>query len=79
MGLNPGAVGWESQMNPLCYGRLPRLGGKIVPNERFVALAELALNKFVTLKWAIFLNGPYPASFSFIFVFSNKHYKFYNN
>ena len=27
---------------------------------------------------AIFLNGPSPASFSFIFVFSNKHYNFYN-
>ena len=24
-----------------------------------------------------FLNGPFPASFSFIFVFSNKHYNFY--
>ena len=23
-------------------------------------------------------NGPFPASFSFIFVFSNKHHKFYN-
>ena len=25
-----------------------------------------------------FLNGPFPASFSFIFIFSSKHYNFYN-
>ena len=29
-------------------------------------------------KLLFFKNGPTPASFSFIFVFPNKHYKFYN-
>ena len=32
----------------------------------------------VTLPQGFFKNGPTPASFLFIFVFSNKHYKFYN-
>ena len=34
---------------------------------------------YVGLKWNTFLkNRPFPSSFSFIFVFSNKQYNFYN-
>ena len=34
--------------------------------------------KYLTLISFFFKNGPFMASFSFIFVFSNKHYNSYN-
>ena len=39
---------------------------------------KLIEQKIASLSLSLFLNGPTPAHFSIIFVFSNKHYNSYN-
>ena len=49
---------------------------------RMELLARMSRFTFANLNYSliiVFLNGPTPASFSFIFVFSNKYYNFTTN
>ena len=46
--------------------------------QKIILVSHLMLTQ-MSCREECFLNGPTPASFSFIFVFSDTHYNFYNN
>ena len=52
----------------------------LFPDTIFLSVIYLLQSDWsnILVIFFFFLNGPTPASFSFIFIFSNTHYKFYN-
>ena len=47
-------------------------------NEILQGIKVVCFDQLTNLKFFLYKNGPFPTSFQFNFVFSNKHYNFYN-